>query len=187
MSHNFKIITGIGSRGTPESIQQFMSWCGYQIAEKGWVLRSGGAAGADKAFEYGISTWDKESKGTKKLRESMEIFLPWKGYENAPDDTEHEYKYKKELDVKAEEIAKRIHPAWHNCSYGAKKMHTRNIYQLLGYSLELQSDYVMCWTPDGKDVGGTRTVITLARELGIPVLNFFYKEDIEKATELLVT
>ncbi len=183
---DFKIVTGIGSRETPEAICQYMSWCGYQIADKGWVLRSGGADGADKAFEHGVVTWDVENNGKKKLRELMEIFLPWKGFNKAPKDVEHICEYKKELDEKAEGIAKRIHPAWHACSPGAKKMHTRNIYQLLGYSLESKSDYVMCWTPKGEDVGGTRTVIVLAKELGIPVLNFFDEKARDVAAGLLV-
>ena len=66
---------GIGSRKTPQEIQDFMTEFGRQSARKGWLLRSGHAPGADQAFERGCV----EEKGRK------EIFLPWEGFEGAPE------------------------------------------------------------------------------------------------------
>lgn len=48
-----KYYTGIGSRNTPEEILNFMTDIAKWLSSKGWILRSGGADGADKAFEKG--------------------------------------------------------------------------------------------------------------------------------------
>ena len=61
---------GIGSRQTPQSVQDLMVGIGRYLADRSWILRSGGAVGADMAFESGCD----EVHGRK------EIFLPWKGY-----------------------------------------------------------------------------------------------------------
>jgi len=48
------------------------------------------------------------------------------------------------------------------CSDYAKKLHGRNVKQVLGDDLKTPSDFLLCWTKEGKDVGGTRTAIVLA-------------------------
>lgn len=44
---------GIGSRKTPERILNQMNAIAIMLQQDGWILRSGGAAGADTAFEQG--------------------------------------------------------------------------------------------------------------------------------------
>jgi hypothetical protein len=44
---------GIGSRQTPPSVCEQMTGFARRLAALGWVLRSGGAIGADQAFERG--------------------------------------------------------------------------------------------------------------------------------------
>ena len=62
--------TGVGSRKTPGAIFDLMGEIGRNLAIDGYVLRSGGASGADTAFEQGCD-----------LHEGMkEIYLPWKGF-----------------------------------------------------------------------------------------------------------
>ena len=46
---------GIGSRSTPSSILSIMTILGKTLAQNGYILRSGGAEGADKAFEIGCN------------------------------------------------------------------------------------------------------------------------------------
>ena len=65
-----KTYAGIGSRETPDDIIEFMMKCGAYLANKGYTLRSGGADGADLAFERGCDKYD----GIK------EIYLPWTGF-----------------------------------------------------------------------------------------------------------
>jgi predicted Rossmann fold nucleotide-binding protein DprA/Smf involved in DNA uptake len=69
-----KYYAGVGSRQTPENILHLMTRIAMRMAELGWVLRSGGAKGADYAFEKGA--------GDKK-----EIYLPWRGFGGATPST----------------------------------------------------------------------------------------------------
>ncbi len=156
------IYTGIGSRQTPDSILNTMYRIGQIQAARGYILRSGHADGADIAFEKGCI----EGNGAK------EIFLPWKmfNYNRHPpfgNGYHCGYTYEKE----AMEIASRFHPAWNRCSDGAKKMHTRNVYQILGLNLETPTNGVVCWTPNGSGSGGTGQAIRIAKAYEIPVFD----------------
>jgi hypothetical protein len=68
-----KHFAGIGSRETPiytiKAIKELI--CPY-LVENNFILRSGGADGADKAFEDGYDSVN----GIK------EIYLPWKNFNN---------------------------------------------------------------------------------------------------------
>ena len=48
-----KIYTGIGSRNTPKEVLELMKTIGKYLGCLGYELRSGGADGADSAFESG--------------------------------------------------------------------------------------------------------------------------------------
>ena len=61
---------GIGSRKAPKEAIDRMAELAEELAGKGYTLRSGGAGGADKAFEKGCDAVD----GKK------EIYLPWEGF-----------------------------------------------------------------------------------------------------------
>jgi predicted Rossmann fold nucleotide-binding protein DprA/Smf involved in DNA uptake len=50
-----KYYAGIGSRETPKDICDIMTQLAIKLANNGWVLRSGGAKGADRSrFEKEI-------------------------------------------------------------------------------------------------------------------------------------
>jgi predicted Rossmann fold nucleotide-binding protein DprA/Smf involved in DNA uptake len=51
-----RIYTGVGSRKTPKAITNLMTELARTLGDSGWCLRSGGADGADVAFESGAST-----------------------------------------------------------------------------------------------------------------------------------
>lgn len=53
-----KYYAGIGSRETPEDVLKLMTRIARGLDRKGYILRSGGARGADKAFEVGSSKSD---------------------------------------------------------------------------------------------------------------------------------
>ena len=123
--------------------------------KKGFILRSGAAEGADKAFEKGYC----QSKNWKDNYANKEIYLPWRGFGGSPSPY---------FDPPTEcfELAGSIHPAWERLSQGAKRLHARNTQQVLGLKLDTPADLVVCWTP-----GGTRTAIVLAKQRGIRVIN----------------
>lgn len=151
-----KYYTGVGSRETPDDVLALMKEIAVKLAYEGYVLRSGGAPGADSAFEQGCD----EVLGEKR------IYLPWRGFNGR--DSRH---YR--ICNSALAMAEHFHPAWKNLTQGARKLHARNIYQVLGYSLESKSEFVVCWTPNGVAKGGTRTAILVAEKEKIDVFNLF--------------
>ena len=66
-----KIYTGIGSRETPEDILTFFTQVANYLGERDFILRSGGANGADLAFEKGCQNDQKE------------IYIPWKNFNDS--------------------------------------------------------------------------------------------------------
>lgn len=157
-----KIYTGIGSRETPKNVQEDMMRVAHNLGYHGWKLRSGHAPGADKAFEVGC----------KMVGGDMEIYLPWDGFEGAKADGEQYYCHlPRVIQEEARRIASLFHPNWEACSEGAKKMHTRNVYQVVGYSLDMPSDVVICWTKSGKRGGGTGQALRVAEYLKIPIFD----------------
>lgn len=148
--------TGIGSRDTPNNVLDMFEHLGEWFAHKGFVLRSGHADGADSAFE----------RGCVKANGPMEIYLPWAGFNGSSS----EYILKK--DDEAMEIAKQFHPRLNGLSEGAKKLQARNSYQILGYSLDTPSHFVVCWTMNGDGGGGTGQALRIAKHYNIPIFDF---------------
>lgn len=170
-----KYYTGIGSRSTPGLVLAIMSDIARYLGEQGYVLRSGAADGADTAFENGADEAAEMPDGEAVHCHTTgnylghwwrhkEIFLPKRGFNN------HSSVHY-EQNLAAVEIAKDIHPNWAACSDFAKRAHARNVHQVLGQLLNQPSEFVVCWTPGGKAVGGTRTAIKVAEKNGIEVIN----------------
>lgn len=145
---------GIGSRKTPpEILEAFKSIASY-LALKGFVLRTGGASGADSAFEIGCN----KNHGKK------EIFLPWNGFNNNSAKMIP-------LSEEAMELAKFYHPNWIHLSEGARKMMARNCYQVLGANLKSPVGFILCYTPNGNGSGGTGQAIRIATDRHIPIID----------------
>ncbi|GAF96467.1 unnamed protein product, partial [marine sediment metagenome] len=108
-----KYYTGIGARKTPKDILNLMTRISLYLSKKGYILRSGGAEGADKAFEEGA------------LEELKKIYLPWPNFNNSKANFIS-------ISQEAIKMAKENHPYWYNLSDGARKLHARNCYQVLG-------------------------------------------------------
>lgn len=154
---------GIGSRGTPEYALKYFSLISKFFATKGLVLRSGGAKGADKAFEVGCD----------RVNGLKEIYLPWKYFEKSNSNLVI-------TSPKAYEIAEQFHPYWQNLKDGARKLQARNSHQVLGVDLETPSQFVICWTKDGKGSGGTGQAIRIANHYGVPVFDAGKYETVEE-------
>lgn len=174
-----KHYTGVGSRETPREVMIMLTAAGYKLAEEGWTLRSGAADGADIAFEKGADAGECDK----------EIYIPWNGFNG---------RYKGERgvyvleDLKnwrvAEAIAASVHPAWAHLKQGAKKLHTRNVYQVLGQDLDTPSRFLLCWAPVDKNnipKGGTRTAWVLATKQQIPCYNLALEEDFRRIEKWL--
>lgn len=162
----FKYYAGIGSRETPPGIDPIIEEIVKILDKFGYVLRSGGADGSDSMFE-------KYSTGEK------EIYLPWKRFNGNESDL-----YLGNMDPKlveeAQEIAKKYHPTWGYLSDGARKLMTRNTFQVLGKDLKSPSSFIVCWTPAGKMLGGTAQALRIAKDLSIPIFNLYDKNSLHK-------
>lgn len=168
------IYAGIGSRSTPQSVLVSMHGIAVELARKhNMTLRSGGADGADKAFEAGCN----RAGGTK------EIYLPWAGFNHHPggrgvyDGPTHD----------AYDMAAEFHPAWQNCSRGAMAMHARNCHQVLGWDLRTPASFIICWTPGARLQGGTAQALRIAQAHHIPIYNLASRDSAQQLHELLFT
>ena len=61
----------------------------------------------------------------------------------------------------------------------------RNTYQVLGLDLMSPVDFVICWTPLGRDDGGTGQAIRIANAHNIPVYNTRNKDAVEALLSIL--
>lgn len=154
------IYTGIGSRQTPEEILVHMEDMAKLFAELGFILRSGGADGADSAFEKGFDDYHDNGPCLGK----KEIYIPWHGFNKRYVNDRTFF----EPLAGAARIAKEFHPNWDACTQGAKKLHARNTHQILGYDLKTPSDFVVCWTGP---TGGTNQALRIARHYKVPIFN----------------
>jgi hypothetical protein len=179
-----KIYTGIGSREVPENVFNAMSQEAYYLAGRGYTLRSGGAKGSDAAFQWGHEYYFSDEDIPVA---NQEIYIPWVNFK-----MEHFLKtdsniIPKYLNTKCMETAKDIHPAWDRCSEGAKKLHARNVCQILGNDLNTPSDFVIFYAKEVNGIvqGGTATAVNLARKYDIPTVNMFFPDWRDKLEELL--
>lgn len=169
--------TGIGSRTTPENILNKMFYIGQELAELNYTLRSGGANGADSAFEVGCDI----AVGKK------EIYLPWEGFN---DNESPLYT----ISPEAYKIAEEVYGArWRNIGVGVMKLMARNMHQVMGETLDKPSDFIVCWTPDGATTkrtsrtGGTGQAIAYANMNLIPVFNLKNDNDFDKLMKYIDT
>jgi hypothetical protein len=72
----------------------------------------------------------------------------------------------------------KFHPAWERCGEYVRQLHGRNAQIIFGKDLTNPVDFVVCWTPNGKVVGGTATGIKMAQANKIDVYNLAIKADI---------
>ena len=154
---------GIGSRETPEDILAIMSDLAFKLANKGYILRSGGADGADSAFEKGCDL----AKGKK------EIFIPWDRFNGR--ERGNGVVSLSQLDAtivsQAMKMASEYHPNWKICSSGGRLLHSRNCFQVLGLSLESPSSFIVCWTRNASGAGGTGQAIRVAEANNIQIFD----------------
>lgn len=191
--------TAVGSRDTPVEFVPSMGGLSRRMRELGWVFRSGKADGADAIFQMGAQASlaaDLEGK-------YGEVYKAWESFNTEsnpllPFETDSGYKLwpwwdivvkDKELIAKAEDIVSELHPFWKaekdaiaagkpldkTMSKGAKSLHTRNVFQVLGKDLNNPSEFLVCYaTVDKQGVpkGGTRTAWVIAQKYEIPCFNF---------------
>ena len=154
---------GIGSRNCPENIIKIIIKLGRWLSLKGYTLRSGAADGCDTAFE----------KGCDLVKGKKEIYIPWKNFNNS--DSELIVKNKK-----AFEIAAKYHPNYEKLSLGVKKLQARYSHQILGLTLDNPVKFVICYTKNGLEIGGTSQALRIAKDYNIPIFNLGKYKNIDE-------
>ena len=148
--------SGIGSRSTPDNIMSKMKSISHYLTSKGFYLNSGGATGADSAFEEGA------------IFEKRRIYLPKEGF-NKKHSNGKEYI----VPPYNEELIKKYHPKFEALTKDGRLFMSKNSYQVLGYTLEKPVDFVVCWTEGGKMKGGTAQAMRIAMDYNIPIFNLY--------------
>ena len=172
-----KSYAGIGSRSTPFDIQLVMRDLA-QALENDYILRSGGADGADDAFFEGVTPERRKTR--------TQIFLPSKCFRR------HEAPLRGCIDAtrlpawpRALETVDKYHPMPTRLAPFARRLMARNAMQVLGPDLDDPVSFVVCWTPGGEVVGGTSQAIRIALDHGIPIRNLGREGDLQAALRFL--
>jgi hypothetical protein len=155
------VYAGIGSRRTPRDVLELMRTIGAAMARRGWVLRSGGARGADQAF----------AAGARAAGGPIELYLPWSAFAGQADAR------LARPTAAAHRIAARHHPVWERLDGRARALHARNAHQVLGADLDAPAVLIVCWTADGsldgqrRAAGGTGQALRIAHTHRVGVVN----------------
>jgi hypothetical protein len=128
-----------------------------KLDELGWTMRSGGAPGADTAFENG---------STRK-----EIYLPWRGFNGRTECV------RSSATFEAYKIAARHHPTFNHGLQSARDLLARNTHEVLGADCNAPSSFALTWTKEGSIgpatglSGGTNQTIRVAYAYNVQVFN----------------
>ncbi len=149
---------GVGSRLTPPYMLTYIRWIAKRLEHQLFTLYTGGADGADTAFLAGTQIY--------------KVFMP---------SNIHNQRISNRLDFincsdlgnwnEAIQTVYKYHPNPSALNQFGLKLMARNSYCVLGLDLNSPVDFILCWTPDGKDVGGTSQAIRIARDYNIPIFN----------------
>jgi len=184
MKTNF--YTGVGSRETPKDVGELMEQVAYKLATDGYVLRSGGAAGADNYFYQGAKRAFEE--GYVKPC----IYLSWNGMNELYHDEEKGLYVANRFVATypdAQAIAKDVRGSFDGLGRGGIAHHTRNVFQVIGHDLNTPSRFLICWAVPsgtaGRVKGGTNTAVKLALRQGIEVINLYETRAVDRVLAYL--
>ena len=157
---------GIGSRETPQEVLDKMTQAATYLESLGYTLRSGGAKGADTAFEKGVKSKKQifggfDATGDREKAVAHEIHPNLRGAMEAS----------KKRAIANGKNGERS--AW-----AVENLMARNTNQIFGENLDTPVDFVLAYDPSGwigkgarPQKGGTLQAIEMAYRKGIPVIN----------------
>ncbi len=176
---NERTYAGIGSRALPAVSEKLHIKIAFCLALDGYRLRSGGADGADTAFEAGADLAKQYIEQILLLKVPAHtlkrIYLPWPGFNHREDSPACVA-----LDLSAaQRLSRQHHPSWALLSQAERKLMSRNAHQVLGDDLRSPVNFVICETPDAattaeqtsRKSGGTGQAIRIASAFNVAVFN----------------
>ena len=177
-----KMYAGIGTRKTPSHIIDIMYKTAIILSINGFVCNTGAAKGAEQIF----------AKGAVSGNGLVNLMLPWPSYEKKWIDNLiklHPEKVLKWLLAKSNKEAfesVRLHPSYTTLSQAVIKLHARN------FMILKKAQFVVCYTPGGKEIGGTGQAIRIAKSLDIIIYNLGdqytltnFEKSLEKRKDIL--
>ena len=146
------VFTGIGGRLIGSNHINLLYKIACLLEQDGWRCRTGDASGSDSVFRdaYIPNPMNIYVFSARAVQVDL--------YGTADRAREIMYKYHPNPDAVRR-------------SKFSEYLLTRDVYQVLGPSLEDPSKIVICYTEEGKLKGGTAMAIRIANAYGIPVLN----------------
>ncbi len=151
---------GVGSRNTPEITKKIMTLISRILEICGCLFRSGGADGADHAFEQGIC-----------IEENKEIYIIKKGYKGSISPFFN-------ILPEAYEIAERFHPVWDRLKPYTKSLLARTSHVIFGENLNKPVKFIIAWTQNGRIVGGTGQALRIGIAHNIKIFNLGIEKEI---------
>ncbi|MGL5305194.1 MAG: hypothetical protein ACRC9Y_03200 [Aeromonas veronii] len=153
---------------------------GFQLANQGVEMFSGGAVGMDSAFENGYNRARRKSL--------CNIILPKNGFNGRTIDEDNTYLikgYPRNILNACDKLISHVHSHYNELSGFSYWAHIRNCIQVLGHDLSTPVDEVFLWAPpNGIGVkGGTNTAFRIAQSYGIPCWNLAKSEHLYYAEE----
>lgn len=169
-----KIYAGIGARLTPPNVLDIMRFLADKLEDEGWLLRSGGASGADSAFESGVKNPSNKC-----------IYLPGPSFNgktpgNGCFDSTTLPGWNHALLTVDE-----FHPSPWMLSDFVRKLMARNAMQVFGPTMERPADMIIAWTLNGEIIGGTGQTLRMAEGCGVTVHNLGNAETLENIFQIL--
>lgn len=165
-----KYYAGIGSRNTPPQILSLMTDLASRLEKLKWILRSGGALGADSAFQFGINNPDNQRIYTSNsMYEEGNVSDAWASVD-------------------------RYHPNSRKLNGYVRELMARNYFQIMGKHSGIPSKFIICWTNSYetdeqgliKDAsGGTGQAVRIAYANGITVYNLKHKEHLGRVLKFV--
>lgn len=137
-----RLYAGIGNVDIPDDYRRQLVKMGWLMASKGFVLRSGGAAGSDSAFEEGCDQFG----GAKEIFTANSFLPHW-----------------------TVDLVHRYHPHASRMRPYVFKLMQRNCLIILGENETTPVETVLCY--NAKKDGGTTFSCNLAEDYNIPICN----------------
>lgn len=156
-----RIYAGIGSRDTPSEVLDLMTQLAGRLEQDGWLLRTGDAYGADRAFMNGVQNPKNRSvylpgEYSRGLRAGDTGIFNSKSLPSWP---------------QAQQLARRYHGNYDNLTPFVKDLMARSSHQVLGPNLNRPADLIVAWTPGGRITRGTGQALRIALDQGIQIRN----------------
>jgi hypothetical protein len=156
-------------RGTPDAILVLAGRIARALAMLGWCQRNGIAEGFDQEC-YNHAGDD------------VSLYLPWPGFRRGESDYHAAHVVRQEASAVALDLAARCHSNWAACHRSARMLLGRNSHVIAGHRCDDPAAFLLCYTSNGRDAGGTGQTIRVAQRYGVRVDNLFFG-DVRRAWE----